>query len=112
MKKAKKTAEIIKSLPIDERRAVRSALARIAGKKRIPEAKAVECVLMTVAARARTEARRKSDRLTDHGRRLTVSARVPRDRAEKYKTAAAAEGLSLYAWVTNALDNALTAAEN
>lgn len=107
MKKARKTVEIIKKLPADERRAVKAALARIVGRRTIPEARAIECVTSVAAARARTEARRKSDRETDRGRRLTIGARVPREQAERYKAAAADEGISLYAWVVTALDDAL-----
>ena len=106
-RKSQKVAEIIKNLPADEKRAVKSAIGRVIGRRTITEAKAIDCITMTVTARARTEARRKSDRASDPGRRLTVSARVPRAQAERYKAAAREEGLSLYAWVVNALNTAL-----
>ena len=108
MKKGQKLAILVKNLPVDERKAVKAAIGRIVGRRTIPEARALECITMTVAARARTEARRKSDRETDNRRRVLVGARVPRETAERCKAAAEAEGLSLYAWVTTAIEDALT----
>ena len=56
------------------------------------------------AARRRTQQRADSDAETDFGRRLLVGARVPRPLAEKYRACAAANGLSLYRFVCNALE--------
>ena len=56
---------------------------------------------ITAIAAARGEAVRKraSDRRTDAARRTLVGARVPRE-------AAMAQGISLYAWVCKALEQA------
>lgn len=55
-------------------------------------------------ARRRAQQRRDSDAVTDLGRRLTVSTRLPRALAEKYRACAHSHGLSLYRFVCNALE--------
>lgn len=56
------------------------------------------------AARRRTVQRANSDARTDRGRRLLVGARVPWERAERYRSCAREHGLSLYRFVANALE--------
>ena len=56
------------------------------------------------AARRRTVQRANSDARTDRGRRLLVGARVPWERAERYRKCAAANGISLYRFACQALE--------
>lgn len=91
-------------LPADQRRAAARALLRLEGRGPVPRARALEVVGDLVRAQARTNARRVSDARTDSARRTLVGARVPRADAERYRAAAAAEGVSLYAWTVAALN--------
>lgn len=54
-------------------------------------------------------AKKESDARTDPPRRVLVGARVKREFGEKCKRAAQARGISLYAWVCDALERALEA---
>ena len=56
------------------------------------------------AARRRTCQRAGSDAVTDLGRRILVGARLPRVIAEQYRACAQAQGISLYRFVSNALE--------
>ena len=56
------------------------------------------------AARRRTCQRADSDAVTDLGRRLLVGARLPRETAERYRQCAKEHGISLYRFVSNALE--------
>ena len=56
------------------------------------------------AARRRASSRAQSDAQTDHARRLLVGARLPRETAEKYRECASEHGLSLYRFVSGALE--------
>lgn len=94
---------LILELPADEKRAALSALEVV--KDTIAEAALYE----VLAARRRTEQRRRSDRETDKQRRRLVGARLPRETAERCKWEAEAEGLSLNAWVTEAIAHKLAA---
>lgn len=96
---------LIEELPIDEKRAATQALALVRGE--LAEAALFEVLW----ARHRTEQRRRSDRATDAQRRRLVGARVPRELAERCKWVAESQGISLNAWVTKALKNALQANE-
>lgn len=64
------------------------------------DAAAVTTILI---ASRRKQQRRESDRRTDHERRLLVGPRLPRETAEKYRAAAEARHLSLYAWASMAM---------
>ena len=55
-------------------------------------------------ARRRAAQRAASDRQTDKDRRLLVGARVPREKAERYRKKAKASGRSLYRFVLDALE--------
>ena len=55
-------------------------------------------------ARRRASGKAESDARTDHARRILVGARLPRETAERYRSCAAAKGLSLYRFVCNALE--------
>lgn len=90
-------------LPADQRRAAARALLRLSGHGPVSRARALEVLGDLVRAQARTNARRVSDARTDSARRTLVGARVPRADADRYRAAAAAEGVSLYAWVAAAL---------
>lgn len=75
-------------------------------RRHVSQAAALEAASNIILAHARTEDRRESDRRTDGRRRVLVGARVPRAAADRYRAAAQAEGLSLYAWVVAALEAA------
>lgn len=104
MDKYRRIADTIKALPADERAAAMRSIRYIQRRKSITQAKAVDCVVDIIGARARAEARRKSDRKTDAKRRVLVGARVDRELAERCRAAAEAQGVSLYRWVTDALN--------
>ena len=91
-------------LPADQRRAAARALLRLEGRGPVSRARALEVLGDLIRAQARTNARRVSDARTDSARRTLVGARVPRADADRYRAAAAAEGVSLYAWTVAALN--------
>lgn len=97
-------------LPIEEQRAARQAMLRLGmgrGKRgTVPRSRAIECAGEIIKTAARGHAKRASDHETDHARRVLVGARVPRAEADRYRAAAAAAGLSLYAWTRAALQRA------
>lgn len=63
----------------------------------------VEAISQTLTDGRRARQRRESDQRTDHERRLLVGPRLPRETAERYRAAAQARHLSLYAWAAQAL---------
>ena len=92
-------------LPVDQRKAALRALRQVTGKAPLVlRVRAFEAIGDLIRAQARTNERRKSDAKTDAARRTLVGARVPRADADRYRAAAAAEGLSLYAWTRAALN--------
>lgn len=92
-------------LPADQRRAAARAMLRLRGSGTVvSRSRALEVVGDMVRAQARTNARRISDARTDAARRVLVGARVPKADADRYRAAAAAAGISLYAWTKAALD--------
>lgn len=92
-------------LPVDQRKAALRALRQVTGKAPLVlRVRAFEAIGNLIRAQARTNDRRKSDAKTDATRRTLVGARVPRADADRYRAAAAAEGLSLYAWTVAALN--------
>lgn len=102
--------EQIDRLPAPDRSAATRALTRIrAG--RISRAASLDMVADLVAAATRSHAKRSSDRRTDHERRCLIGARLPRTAADRYRAAAAAQGVSLYRWVSDALEAAAAAQE-
>lgn len=103
--KFERAADVILRLPTPERRTVTRALYSLR-RRHISQTAALEAASDIILARARTEARRKSDKQTDTRRRVLVGARVPREAAEQYRAAAERAGISLYRWVANALEAA------
>ena len=92
-------------LPVDQRKAALRAFRQVTGKAPLVlRVRAFEAIGDLIRAQARTNDRRKSDAKTDATRRTLVGARVPRADADRYRAAAAAEGLSLYAWTVAALN--------
>ena len=91
-------------LPADQRRAAARALLRLEGRGPVSRARALEVLGDLIRAQARTNARRVSDARTDSTRRTLIGARVPRADADRYRAAAAEEGVSLYAWTVAALN--------
>lgn len=91
-------------LPADQRRAAARALLRLEGRGPVSRARALEVLGDLIRAQARTNARRVSNARTDSARRTLVGARIPRADADRYRAAAAAESVSLYAWTVAALN--------
>lgn len=99
--------QAIDQLPAEERRAAKRGLLRLSrGRGNISASRAIAAIGDVITAAARGHGKRASDRETDRRRRVLVGARIPRERATRYQEAAAAQGLSLYAWVVAALDRA------
>lgn len=96
----------VERLPAEERRTAKRALLRLDKPGPVPKSRAIEAAGDIIRAAARGHGKRASDRETDRRRRVLVGARVPREQAARYQEAAAVQGLSLYAWVTAALDAA------
>lgn len=63
----------------------------------------VEAISQTLTDGRRARQRRESDARTDPERRLLIGPRLPRETAERYRAAAQARHLSLYAWAAQAL---------
>lgn len=67
-------------------------------------AKEVNAVTTILEAARRKEQRRASDEVTDHARRKLIGARLPRKQVARYEEHARAKGLSVYAWVSQAIE--------
>ena len=92
-------------LSAQERRAIDALMRQTAGlRKKTDRAAMTKKVAYMANACARTNARRSSDRNTDHDRRTLVGARIKREQAERYKRIAQATGRSLYRFVADALE--------
>lgn len=92
-------------LSAQERRAIDALMRQTAGlRKKTDRAAMTKKVAYMANACARTNARRTSDRNTDHDRRTLVGARLKREQAERYKQIAQATGRSLYRFVADALE--------
>lgn len=97
-----KLIEDTKMLPARERQAVVREVKELTTMPQIGISAdgAFELIGRLVSSRARTVKQAASDRRG----RVLVGARVPRAVADRYRAAAADEGISLYAWVRRALD--------
>lgn len=67
-------------------------------------AQEVNAVTTLLEAARRREQRRASDEITDHARRKLIGARLPREQVARYEEHARAQGLSVYAWVSRAVE--------
>lgn len=67
-------------------------------------AEEVNAVTTLLEAARRKEQRRASDEVTDHARRKLIGARLPREQVARYEEHARAKGLSVYAWVSQAIE--------
>lgn len=92
-------------LPAADRKAAEKALRRIKTRKPSRTA-ALDIVADMVQAATRTHAKRAQDAASDHARRCLIGARLPREEVDRYRTAAAKEGVSLYRWTAYALQSA------
>lgn len=88
-----------------ERGAADKAIRMIQEKKRVSQLRALDALSLVIRASARGSRKRPQDRANDAAARTLVGARVPRETADRYREAAAAEGISLYRWVCTALEN-------
>lgn len=101
----------IAAMSTAEREALEAAMLTARG---IPGGKGVsiieQLVSMTVA-RARTEAKHRSDAQTDRRRRRLVGARLPKHQADRCRACARLEGESVYRFVCSALERACSEVE-
>lgn len=67
-------------------------------------AEEVNAVTTLLEAARRREQQRASDEVTDHARRKLIGARLPREQVARYEEHARARGLSVYAWVSQAIE--------
>lgn len=95
----------IDRLPAPEAKAANKALRRIKT-KRPSRAGALDAVSLIIRAAARGHAKRPQDKANDHAARTLVGARLPREDVDRYRAAAAEEGVSLYRWTATALESA------
>ncbi len=98
--------EAVSLMNLSEREAMLDAL-RLARRCGGLRESVEEAILKIALGRLRDFDRSRSDRLTDHARRVLVGVRVPRDRARAYREAAEREGVSLYSWVLDAFEDHL-----
>lgn len=61
-------------------------------------------VTLLLTAPRRTMQRRRSDQVTDARRRTLAGARLPRETVQQYRQEAKRRGLSMYAWIAEALE--------
>lgn len=88
-----------------ERGAADRAIGMIREKRRVSQMRALDALSLVIRASARGTHKRAKDRANDAAARTLVGARIPRETADRYREAAAAEGISLYRWVCTALEN-------
>ncbi len=98
--------EAVSLMNLSEREAMLDAL-RLARRCGGLRESVEEAILKIALGRLRDFDRSRSDRRTDHTRRVLVGVRVPRERAKEYQASAAAQGVSLYRWVLDAFENHL-----
>lgn len=91
----------VKAMSAHEREALRRAMQAAQ-----EDPAMLSCITAIAAARGEAVRKRASDRRTDAARRTLVGARVPREAAARCREAAMAQGISLYAWVCKALEQA------
>lgn len=87
-----------------ERGAADRAIGMIREKRRVSQMRALDALSLVIRASARGTHKRAQDRANDAAARTLVGARIPRETADRYREAAAAEGISLYRWVCTALE--------
>ena len=89
-----------------ERSAADKAMRLIQNTKKgwLSKVRAIDAVGLMIRASARGTHKAAADRKNDKAARILVGARIPRETAERYRAAAAAQGMSLYRWVCTALD--------
>lgn len=101
----KRLQEALQALPVPESRHILATLQELQDRDFHLYTMEDVCRVLGEAAlaRARTEARRTSDRKTDADRRRTVGARLPVALADHYKALAKRSGRSLYEFTCDAL---------
>lgn len=93
------------TMPKPEKRVVERALRRIKTRK-MNQKTALDVVADIVQITHRTTTKAAQDAASDHARRCLIGARLPREEVERYRAAAAREGVSLYRWTASALQSA------
>lgn len=106
---AQQILEALKQYPPKEQERIRKAILSMREKRPLHHLDALQVAAECISAGSRAMAKKQSDKDTDSLRRVLVGARVKREFGEKCKKAAQSRGLSLYAWVCEALERALEA---
>ena len=75
----------------------------------VQTAEEVNAVTTLLEAARRRAQRRASDDVTDPARRKLIGARLPREQVARYEEHARAQGLSVYAWVSQAIERQYSA---
>lgn len=101
--------DALEHYPPKEQEQIRSAILALKGKRPLRPWDVLKVATECVCAGSRAMAKKQSDKETDGLHRVLVGARVKREFGEKCKRAAQSRGLSLYAWVCEALERALEA---
>lgn len=97
--------ETLQALPAAERRAMQQAIDTAANITNSAERQAAfQAITRIIAARRREQLQAASNRRTERARRHLIGAHVPIALYERCTDAADAEGVSLYRWVTSALE--------
>lgn len=105
IKRYVKLLDRIERMPKPERRVVERALRRLKT-GRVSQAAALDVIADVVQITHRTTTKTAQDAASDHARRCLIGARLPREEVERYRAAAAKEGVSLYRWTASALQSA------
>lgn len=104
--------DTLQALPLAERRAITNALDTAANITNPAERQALlQAITGVVAARRREQLQRESNRRTERARRHLIGAHVPLALYQRCTQAAEDERVSLYRWVTSALEVACDRAE-
>lgn len=106
---ARQIMDALQRYPPQEQERIRKAILSLRGKQKLKTWDLLQLAAECISAGSRAMAKKQSDKDTDGLRRVLVGARVKREFGEKCKRAAQSRGLSLYAWVCEALERALEA---
>lgn len=103
-------AHWIAMLPADDRDAALTSIEMLYNADDggyIDHAVAMRLIIRQITAAARSAARRESNRRTERPRRITVGCKIPLSLYDQCRAAAAARGISLNAWMREAVQDKL-----
>lgn len=100
---------LLDAKPVEERRKLRHLLMELKGRAYLQDWEILDLVEAIFRAEEETKEARARERQSDARRRCLVGARVSRAFYEDCKRDASLRGISLYAWVVDALERKLVA---